>query len=460
MATTNRATITDSKGNRLYYQDANGRVYDYRTKKFIPKLPALAPGQRMATSNPQGGMISYTDDMGTVKYPNRAQVTAALAGGARPIPAETLPSNPGNTTLWQDVLEFNPWLQTLGISAARLKELAATSSGASELMAKLRQEDVVKRRTQAMYRADGSRRFASEAELFAWEDQVRDVLRRSGVDVDREYANPQSLIGFAESNLSPDEVRDRLQVWKGVTEAGQRAREIFYVYGGLNFSNDDLYEALVDPSKGQELQDSVNAGVAQQLSSPNAWEAWIDRARQAGNARVVDILTQAQQMGSTTAAAVQRVINVDPAFANQIMDSIYNGGDPDAGDFLDLTAMLDAYEFMAVGAAAQGSGLELPTLERLREIRAAGVERAQAIDAYQQFGLSKDRLNGAVQRARGQQFTQADFENAQFFGDLSARQEMQAGEAYARGAGRGSGQFSFGRGKRGQFVQAGMTALS
>jgi hypothetical protein len=454
---TNRATITDSKGTRLYYQDQNGRVWDYRAKKYIPKLPALAAGQRMATTNPQGGMISYTDDMGTVRRPSRAQVTAALAGGARPIPAETLPSNPGATSLWQDVLEYNPWLQTLGISAARLKELAATSSGASELMAKLRQEDVVKRRTQAMYRADGSRRFSTEAELFAWEDQVRDVLRRSGADVDREYATPETLIGFAENNLSPDEIRDRLQVWKGVKEAGQRAREIFYVYAGLNFTDDDLYEALVDRGRGQELQNSVNAGVAQQLSSPNAWEAWIDRARQAGNARVVDVLTKAQQQGSTTAAAVQRVINIDPAFANQIMDSLYTGGDPDAGDFLDLTSMLDAYEFMAVGAAAVGAGLELPGRERLAEIRAAGIERAQAVDAYQQFGLNKDRLSAAVQRSRGSTFTQAEFENATFFGDLEARREQEAGEAYARGAGRGSGQFSFGRGKRGQFVQAGLS---
>jgi hypothetical protein len=139
------------------------------------------------------------------------------------------------------------------------------------------------------------------------------------------------------------------------------------------------------------------------------------------------------------------------------MDSLYTGGDPDAGDFLDLTSMLDAYEFMAVGAAAVGAGLELPGRERLAEIRAAGIERAQAVDAYQQFGLNKDRLSAAVQRSRGSTFTQAEFENATFFGDLEARREQEAGEAYARGAGRGSGQFSFGRGKRGQFVQAGLS---
>jgi hypothetical protein len=362
------------------------------------------------------------------------------------------------TPLWEEIFLSFPELQTLGVTANQLKEIRATSSGMAEMVEKLRGLDVVKRRTQAMYRADGSRRFSTEAELFAWEDQVRDVLRRAGEDVDRNYATPETLIGFAENNLSPDEIRDRLQVWKGVKENGQRAREIFYVYAGLNFNDDDLYEALVDRGKGQNLQNSVNAGVATQLSSPNAWESWIDRARQAGNARVVGILQQAQQQGSTTAAAVQRVINVDPAFANQIMDSLYNGGDPDAGDFLDLTAMLDAYEFMAVGAAAEGAGLELPTLERLKEIRGAGIERSKAVDSYQQFGLNKDRLNAAVLRARGQSFTQADFENATFFGDVTARQELEAGEANMAAAGRRQGQFAFGRAPGGQFVQTGLSA--
>ena len=360
--------------------------------------------------------------------------------------------------LWDDVLEANPWLSTLGISTARLKALSATSSGPTELLAKLRQEDVVKRRTQAMYRSDGTRRFASEAELFRWEDQVRGVLRQAGVDVDREYANPATLIGFAESNLAPDEVRDRLAAWKGVKESGQRAREIFYVYGGLNLSDDDLYEALVDPAKGQALQDNVNKAVGEQLSTPGAWEAWKNRAFEAGQARIVTIFEQARKTGATFATTIQRVLAVDKQFGNDMMDALYTGGDPEAGDFLDLTSMLDAYEFMAVGAAAEGAGLELPTLERLKEIRAAGIQRSQAIDSYGRFGLNRDRLNAAVQRARGETFTTRDFEQASFFNDVTAQRELEAGEAYMAGAGRQQGQFSFARGQRGQFVQSGFTA--
>lgn len=369
-----------------------------------------------------------------------------------------LTSNPGQTALWNNILEANPWLRTLGISAARLKELTATSSGSAELMNKLMEEDVVKRRTQAMRKSDGTRRFSTVAELFNWENQVRGVLRQAGINVDREYASPQTLIGFAESDLSPDELRDRLAVWKGVKDTGQRAREIFYVYSGLNVSDDDLYEALVDRGKGQQLADTVNAAVGETLSGPNAWAEWIDRARQAGQARITKVFEEARQSGATYASTIQRVMNIDPAFANQIMDSLYSGGDPGGGDFLDLTALLDAYEFMAIGAAAEGAGLDLPTKERLAEIRAAGVQRSQAIDAYQQFGLNRDKLNAAVLRARGDTFTQTDFEQGQFFGDAEARKELEHAEAYMTSAGRSQGVFAFGRGERGQFVQTGFSA--
>jgi hypothetical protein len=66
-------------------------------------------------------------------------------------------------------------------------------------------------------------------------------------------------------------------------------------------------------------------------------------------------------------------------------------------------------------------------------------------------------LNAAVQRARGETFTQTDFENANFFGDAAARRELEAGEAYMTAAGRQQGAFGFERGSRGQFVQSGLS---
>ena len=84
--------------------------------------------------------------------------------------------------------------------------------------------------------------------------------------------------------------------------------------------------------------------------------------------------------------------------------------------------------------------------------------RQQAIDAYQSFGMDRERLNAAVLRARGTGFTQTDFEQASFFGDVNAKHLLEVGDAYMRGAGQQQGQFSFGRSSSGRFVQSGLSA--
>jgi len=362
-------------------------------------------------------------------------------------------------SVYTDLLAQNPWLSQFNLSPERLQELVATSSGASELLGKLREEPAVKQRTQAMYRQDGSLRFESEGELFRWEDQVRSLLRQSGVNVDVEYATPQSLIGFAESEKSPDELRDNLQVWNAVKGSGDRAREIFYTYAGLSPSDDDLFEALVDPAREQGLFNEYNANVAAMSSGPAAWAAWITRATQAGLSRVAKVLTDAQTHKATKGAAVQRVIEIDPAFARQIMDAIYSGGDPRGGrgGGISLQEMLDAFEFMAIGAAATESGLVLPTKARLQEIRAAGVERNRAIEGYQLFGARQAQLSAAVERARGTTFGVQQFEEASFFGNAASRRALESGEAYMAAAGRDVGTFRFSE-QNGRISQLGLTS--
>lgn len=362
------------------------------------------------------------------------------------------------TNLYADLQAQFPWLSQFNVTPQRLQQLVATSAGASELLTKLRNEPTVRQRFAGMYRQDGSLRFASEAEFLNWEAQIRTLLRQAGVNVDIEYASPTSLIGFAEADLAPDEVRDRLQVWNAVKASGDRAREVFYTYAELSPSDDDLFEALVDPAREQELFNAYNASVAAKSSGPNAWANWITRATQAGLNRAAKVLTDAQTQGATYGAMIQRVLEVDPAFAREIMAAIYTGGDPTPGraGSLNLTELLDAFEFMAVGAIAQEAGLTLPTKERLREIRAAGVDRARAIEGYQLFGARQAELSAAVERARGTAFGVRQFEEATFFGDVESRRLLEAGEAYMAAAGRDVGSFRFTE-DRGRIRQLGFT---
>ena len=49
---------------------------------------------------------------------------------------------------------------------------------------------------------------------------------------------------------------------------------------------------------------------------------------------------------------------------------------------MSLDELTSAFEFAAVGAAAQNAGFDLPSRDRLEEIRAAGVTTREAADAF------------------------------------------------------------------------------
>jgi hypothetical protein len=360
-------------------------------------------------------------------------------------------------TFYANVLAQNPWLATFGVTPQRIQELLATASGDAEMFTMLTNEPQVRQRFAGLYRQDGSTRM-THAEYLRQENDYRNLLRQAGVDVDVEYATPASMVGFFEGEIAPDELRDRLQIWNQVKQAGDRVREAFYVYAEMSPSDDDLFEAAVDPAREQQLYSAYNAKVAAQASGPNAWANWITRATQAGLGRVAKILTDAQKQGSTTGAAVQRVLEVDPAFARQIMDVIYHGGDPTPGmaGSLNLNELLNAFEFAAVGAAATEAGLTMPTKERLGEIRAAGVDRDKMISGYQAYGQNQGLINAAVERARGMTFGQEQFESGQFLGNTDAANALRAGQNYSEAAGKATGGFRFAENGN-RLVQSGFT---
>jgi hypothetical protein len=362
------------------------------------------------------------------------------------------------TDFYSELLVENPWLKEFGVSPQRIQELLATASGDAEMFTLLTNEPQVRQRFAGMYRQDGSVRM-TYAQYLQQEQNYRTLLRQAGVDVDIEYSTPSSLVGFFEGEIAPDELRDRLQVWNQVKEAGDRVREAFYVYAEMSPSDDDLFEAAVDPAREQQLYDDYNAKVAAQASGPNTWVDWISRATNAGLNRVAKVLGDAQTMGATAGAAVQRVLATDPAFARQIMDVIYHGGDPTPGaaGSLNLHELLNAFEFAAVGAAASEAGLTMPTKDRLAEIRAAGVDRDKMIAGYQAYGQNQGLLNAAIERARGLTFTQSQFESAQFLGNAADANALQSGQNYTEAAGKAAGGFRFAESGN-RIVQSGMTS--
>lgn len=315
-----------------------------------------------------------------------------------------------------------PWLDQIGLDPQWFQDANAESSGTAELLSKMRQTPQYKARFPGLYRSDGSVRM-SEAEYLGREQDFRTLLRQYGFDVDNEYSSPSSLLGFFDSEMDPNEFQGRLQTYRDVQRSSQAKKDAFYVYAGIELTDEDLYEAVVDPAAAQNLTNRYNQAVA---AGSMDYQTWITRATEVGNRRVADTLTAMQQQGAVTGRAVQAVLGVDSGFARQIMDAIYTGGSGNTDQAnLSLEDLLSSFEYAAVGAAATEAGLTLPSKERLAEIRQAGIERQQAVQAYAQYGLERERISGAVQRAGYDEFTQDEFERGQFLGQADPARQLQ-----------------------------------
>lgn len=360
---------------------------------------------------------------------------------------------PPGTALLNDLAELFPWIAQMGISTAWLQGVAAEAQSSTEIVQQIRNTPQYKQRFPGLTRQDGTLRM-NEAQYIQQEASYRTLLKQFGYDVDTHYNTPQALVGFFQGDVAPDELEARLQVYRQVQQGGQRIKDDYYVYAGLNVTDDDLFEAMVDPGASQELSNAFNQSVA---AKPLDYKTFIARATALGKSKVVKTLQALQKRGAVTAEAVQRIIATDPAFAQKIMDSIYHGGDPaNKAGFLSLHEMQDAFEFAVVGAAAQSAGLELPTKERLAAIRAAGVDSAKMIGSYTAYGQNQSLLDANVARARGHLFGQTQFENAQFFGDAAAANDLLAGQNYNEAAGKRAGTFRVGE-EHGRLVQSGLS---
>jgi hypothetical protein len=348
-----------------------------------------------------------------------------------------------------------PWTAELGLTAEWFQQTAAEATGPDEILAKIRQTPQHKARFPAMRRADGSVRL-NEAQYLAREVDYRRLLVQHGLDP-QEYSNPVSLVGFFEAEIDPNELRDRLTVWRQVQESGPRVRDAFYVYAGLDVSMDDLFEAAVDPAAGQRLTEAYNAEIA---GSQFDYQTYITRATEVGLQRVATELGRLQSHGALTGQVVQSILRTDPGFARNIMDALYTGGSGEVNQAqpLALEELLASFEQAVLGSAALGAGLSLPTKERIAQIRQAGVDRARAQQAYMDFGMNRGVYNAAVQRARGTSFGQDQFEKAAFLGDAGAAQDLRIGIAAEEAAGQRQGTFRMTQDPFGRIVQRSLRA--
>lgn len=322
-----------------------------------------------------------------------------------------------------------PWLEELGLSVEWLRDTAVEVGTNPDILTfRLRQTPEYKARFPALFRQDGSLRM-SEAQYLSTENQYRQLLRQNGFDPSL-YEQPQALRGLFEAELSPTELNERLDVYQQVKAGSQAVKDAFYVYAGLDVTDDDLFEAALDPRTANVLSEQYRTATANGLT----YEDFIYRTS--------DLVSKSRQMSKAEAA--------------QLLDLLYTGGDASRPQpALSLQELRSAFEEATIGAAASAAGFTLPTKERIAELRQAGVTRAQAQQQYSFFANRGKALSASAERAGLGAVDQSRFEAGVFLGDADAQRAMQTSIAYDEAQGEAGGGFRFDQ-QGGRLTQRGL----
>lgn len=350
--------------------------------------------------------------------------------------------------LLDDIRSQYPWLDVIGLGdfvVSMLREGVTID----EAVAKVRTTSQYKARFPGILNNDGTRRFGTESDYIDWESRVRQVL----VDFNAYNPNqdsPQDYLAFldmgADPQQIPEQLSQRFQVYRALERGSQELRDAFYIYGGLNVSVDDLYQAVVSPEFRQRMVSTYDETVAKQNLD---YETYITRATERGLERVSETLRNMQSLGLVSGAAVSQMLNIDPAFAREMMGSLFQTSGVDTRT-LSVDELLSSFDYAMIGSAALETGFSLPTPERLEEYRSAGVDRARALRGYQTAALRRAGLEAMADRFNAKPVTEETLADAFVAGD--ARSAADVTRMFAQEAALGQAQAGFGRNLEGSRV--------
>lgn len=350
------------------------------------------------------------------------------------------------TTL-DEIRGLFPWAETLGMTEF-ISELIMEGATSYEIVAQVRASDQYKQMFPGMIAEDGTRRFQYERDYLEQVDNYRTVLQQAGM-YNADVESPLDYVEFMASNIAPDELRERITVYQQIQMGSQELKDQFYIYAGMEITDDDLFEAVINPEFGQELRDEFDRTVA---AGDLDYATYISRATERGLANVSDLLQGMRDEGLVSGEAVQRIRDLDPDFAREVMGVIANQGTSTLG----YDALSYAFQYALLGSAATEQGLTAPSAEMVERLRAAGVDRSKAMAAYGAYANTQNLVSGMVQRATGEEFGQKEFEEAVLLGEARSVDLLDRARGLEQSYARRSGGFTTGQ-EGSRFTQSGRT---
>lgn len=314
--------------------------------------------------------------------------------------------DPFEQNLLEEIRSRFPWLEVIGLGDFVIEQIRLGAS-IDELLAKVRQTPQYKARFPGIIAADGTRRFATEAEYLAHEESLRNVLRDFGM-WNPNQDSPYDYLAFIDQGIDAQELQARLARYKAIERAAPAIQDAFYVYAGMNVTVDDLYQAMVSPAFAQQMASAYDEAVAKTKLD---YELWITRATERGLKRAVETLRSMQTLGLVTGEAVSQMLSIDPNFAREMMGALFQESVAQTRT-LSLDELLATFDYAMVGSAATEAGFELPTRERIQQLIDAGVDRARALRGYSEMALRQAGLQSMAARFREQALNMEQLEDA------------------------------------------------
>ena len=327
-------------------------------------------------------------------------------------------TEPGTAQAW--ALKHFPWARDLNLGAMIS---AAVTEGIDDdvLIAQVRDTPQYLATFPGITDEQGRMRFVDEQ---AYVDQVREyrnVLIDAGSIGDREIFNPrtENPVDYAtlmERGISTDELQNRLDTYRDLTNNSAHVRATFKIYANMDVSIDDLYQAVVDPEASRTLVGRYNENL---LNANFDYSNWVANATEAALEATAETLSILEAQGALPEGAVATINALTDQQAQGLVEALYLGDRDNEDPLLELDELIEAFQFALIGGAAAEQGLVAPSMARVGAFRQAGITRATALKGYGAYANQGSMIESMLSRTNIQgegaaTFGQEEFENAVF----------------------------------------------
>jgi hypothetical protein len=360
----------------------------------------------------------------------------------------------------QQVLTEFPWLRDVPALADNIADWLTKGYGPDEILYQVRRTSVYRNQMfPGMFDENDRMRFDSEASYISTMRDYQATLRNYIPNTETRYDSFRELQGFVQGDISPRELEDRLKIWHQITNSSQPVKDAYYVYAGLELTDEQIYAATVDPSAYKHLKRQYDARVTQLTTSQQVFDRMTERTAANLGALVSDMSDQ----GIITEAEADRLVRgINPQRVGRWINAMLTEAQRRAAgerEYMGLADLQQALNYALIGSAASQQGFDLPDESRIGALVDAGVDRAKALETYGVMARQGGFIAGALQRSGMGQGTMEEVEAGLFgVGDKgqAARLDWALRTEEARGSERSGA--SFGQTRQGQLVQQGLRA--